>query len=153
MSRGISGIINVASYGYHEYTIKEKAEAVNANGSVKEAFLKKHRQIEIDMLAEWTTLLGGRDTAGWLINVITKADLWWDRQDEVFQHYKEGPCYEALGDAKSLEPIFLEYCSVFHKFYGEGSISGRFDESDRARARGNLLSTLLAAIGKGDLHG
>jgi hypothetical protein len=98
------------------------------------------------------------DLASWqprydrgLINVITKADLWWDRKNEVFRHYKAGAYFDALGDAKTLEPIFLEYRSVFHKFYGEGSISGRFDESDRIRARGNLLGTLLAAIGKAGL--
>ncbi len=147
MSRGLSGIINVVSYGYHEYRIG-KAKALTAHGSVNEAFLRKHRQIEIDALAEWTPLLGSRDTTGWLINVITKADLWWNRKDEVFQHYASGPYFEALGEAKSLEPIFLEYCSVFHKFYGDGALSGSFDESDRVRARGNLLRTLLEAVGK-----
>jgi energy-coupling factor transporter ATP-binding protein EcfA2 len=150
MSRGLSGIINVVSYGYHEYRIG-KAKAVTAHGIVNEAFLKKHRQVEIDALAEWTSLLGSRDTTGWLINVITKADLWWNRKDKVLQHYVSGPYFEALGEAKSLEPIFLEYCSVFHKFYGDGTLSGNFDESDRVRARGNLLRTLLEAVGKGGL--
>jgi len=150
MSGKLSGIINVVSYGYHEYRIG-KAKAVNANGSASKAFLEKHRQIEIDALVEWTSLLGSRDTTGWLLNVITKADLWWDRKDEVFQHYASGPYFEALGEAKSLEPIFLEYCSVFHKFYGDGALSGSFDESDRVRARGNLLCTFLEAVGKGGL--
>jgi energy-coupling factor transporter ATP-binding protein EcfA2 len=64
MSGDLSGVINVVSFGYHEYTIKEKADAVTAKGTVKAAFLKRHRQIEIDTLAEWTSLLGSRDTTG-----------------------------------------------------------------------------------------
>jgi len=148
MSGKLSGIINVVSYGYHEYRIG-KAKAVKADGYANEAFLKKHRQVEIDALAEWTSLLGSQETTGWLMNVITKADLWWNRKDEVFSHYTAGPYFDALGEAKSLEPIFLEYCSVFHKFYGDGALSGNFDESDRIRARGNLLRTLLEAVGKG----
>jgi len=40
----------------------------------------------------------------------------------------------------------MEYCSVFHKFYGEGPLSGLFDEQDRVDLRAHLLRELLAAV-------
>jgi hypothetical protein len=56
-----------------------------------------------------------------------------------------------LGDAKNLSPMVLEYCSVIHKFYNQGKLSGDFDDEDRATVKSNLPMTLLEAIGKGTL--
>ena len=148
MKTDLAGVINVVSYGYHEYRIGKRGPI--KDGSINEEFLEKHREEEIKALNEWTMLLGGRETADWLITVVTKADLWWDRHDEVMAHYRSGPYAEALGEAKSLRPNVLEYCSVFHKFYGEGAMSGVFDEEDRIRTRANLLRVLLTAISEGN---
>jgi energy-coupling factor transporter ATP-binding protein EcfA2 len=146
MRGDIAGVINVVSYGYHEWRIGQKS-VFDASSAVREEFLKQHREKELESLREWTTLLGGRETVGWLITVVTKADLWWHRQDEVFDYYRSGAYYAALGEAQSLRPVVLEYCSVFHKFYGTGLLSGTFDEADRVRARAHLLRQLLAAVG------
>ncbi len=99
------------------------------------------------MLNEWTPFLGGLDSVGWLITVVTKADLWWKRRDEVLPHYQTGPYFRALGEAQSLKPVVLEYCSVFQKFYGQGAMSGDFQDSDRIRAKAQMIRSLLAAIG------
>lgn len=150
MAQGISGIINVVSYGYHEYRRGIK-EVFNDDGTVRESYLQGHRQVEIDAVKEWSALLGDRTTAGWLITVVTKADLWWDRKDEVMDHYLVGEYFHGLGDAQNLNPAVIHYCSVFHRFYGVGQLSGMFDESDRTMVRGHLLRTLLEAIGKGEI--
>ena len=106
ISRGTTGIINVVSYGYHEYRISPK-DAFDQNDNVNEDFLRKHRNIEIEALQEWMPILGARDVADWLITVVTKADLWWDRRDEVLEYYRSGAYYDALGGAKSLNPVVL----------------------------------------------
>ncbi len=148
LGKGVSGIINVASYGYHEGRTG-KNEAIDSDGNVKADFLEKHREIEKTYLDEWTTILGDRRTTGWMITVVNKADLWWDRKDEVLEYYKSGSYSESLGDAKSLGPIVLPYCSVCHRFFGEGRLSGAFDDSDRNMLRSHMLQSLLEVVGKG----
>ena len=147
MATGIDGVINVVSYGYHEYRIG-KEEAIEANHQIREDFLDKHRQVEIDLMKEWNSLLGDRETAHWLITLVTKADLWWDRREQVLTHYEKGDYYQALGDAKDLRPVVLPYSSVFHKFFGEGALSGQFDDRDRVLHKSHVFSQLIAAIGK-----
>lgn len=152
MKDGIDGVINVVCYGYHEYR-QASGNAIKKSNKVREPYLEQHRQIEIDALDEWTFLLGDRTVTNWLITVITKADLWWNQKDEVFQYYEKGPYYDALGEAIKLNPVFIEYCSVFHKFYGRGPLAGSFDETDRARTKAHLLRILLEAIGKSGPNG
>jgi hypothetical protein len=151
MAGGISGIVNVVSYGYHEYRIGSK-NAVDSSGKVSEDFLRTHRETEIAAVQEWTPILGGQEAADWLITVVTKADLWWDRRDEVLEYYRSGSYYQSLGSAKSLHPIVLEYSSVFQKYFGKAPMSGEFGDEDRVRAKAHLIQELLAAIGKVD-HG
>jgi energy-coupling factor transporter ATP-binding protein EcfA2 len=145
--KGISGIINVVSYGYHEYRLG-RAHALDDNGKPKEIYLQEHRQKEISALNEWTTFLGTRQTTNWLITVASKADLWWDKHPEVIDYYTSGPYFEALGEAKSLAPVVVEHCSVFHKFYSQGALAGMFDQSDLLRAHANLLRNLAEAAGR-----
>ncbi len=147
MSTEISGVMNIVSYGYHEYRIG-KSRAINKDGSISESFLREHRKVELEALDEWTTLLGDEHTVSFLITVVTKADLWWHTKDEVLEYYTAGPYYEALGEAKGLSNVVREYCSVFHRFYGEGALSAVFDDADRVKTKANLLSQLIAAIGK-----
>lgn len=150
MKEGEVGIINIVSYGFHEHRAATEADALNSDGSINEGFLEAHRQIEIDMLSEWVPLLGSSLTSSWLITLVSKADLWWDSRPTVESYYKTGEYSEALGDARSLMPIVLSYCSVFHKFYGRGTLSGSFDDDDRRLLRQNLFNTLISSIGKTD---
>lgn len=89
MAGKIDGVINVVSYGYHEYRIGKK-EAIASDGTINESFLERHRLVEMEALKEWTLLLGGRETARWLITVVSKADLWWHQREEVLAHYQSG---------------------------------------------------------------
>lgn len=146
MKEGLSGIINVVSYGYHEYDGGEK-EAINQNGKISKNYLKRNRKLECELLKEWIPLVGNPDTGGWLITIITKADLWWDEREQVIEHYVEGDYFAALGEAKTMNPIVVHYSSVFHRFYDKGNLSGMFDETDRKKARINLFSTLLGSTG------
>ena len=146
-TKGVAGIINVVSYGYHEALVG-KEKAITNTGEVRPLFLEEQREIEIEDLGSWTTQLGSRAVANWLITIISKADLWWDKREKVTAYYTSGPYDDALGGAKRLDPVVMEYCSVFHKFYGKGRLSGNLDDADRSLLRTNLLSQLLAAVSR-----
>ena len=143
----LAGILNVVSYGYHEYRLPP-SKVIDRDNTVPEAFLDRHRQIEIEALGEWTHILGDPDTTGWMVTVATKADLWWNDRESAVAHYTSGPYFGALGPAKSLAPAFLEYCAVMHRFYDRVPLAGTFDDRDRVSMRARLLEFLLDAVGK-----
>lgn len=148
MKQEVSGIINVVAYGYHEWNIlDDKIKPLNSDGQVRDSYLDQHRNLEIERLSEWKDLLGHKDVANWLITVVTKADLWWHERSKVLNHYISGSYYNSLGSAKSLNPIVQDYCSVLHKFYGKGKLSGTFDDDDRIDTRSRLLQNIVASIG------
>lgn len=148
----IAGVINVVSYGYHEHRSPDPA-AFDSASNPKEEYLARHRDVEVAALAEWVELLGDEKHIGWAVTVVTKADLWWHRKDEVFAHYSTGPYAKSLGSLSRMAPTVVEYSSVFHKFYDRSPLSGDFDDRDRQRARANLLRTLLESVGKSALNG
>jgi hypothetical protein len=145
MARPIAGVINVTAYGYHEGKT-EKKHALD-DGKARQSYLAAKRQQEIDALKEWLPLLGSRDTAGWLITAVTKADLWWPERETVLEHYSNGDYGRELAGAKELRPVVLEYCSVFQPYFGEAPMAGSFGDADRTRVRGHLLKQLLVAVG------
>ena len=147
LREGVSGIINVVSYGYHEGPASTSG-VFDAGGAVLPEFLAQRRQMELRAIAEWKTLLGSKDVADWLMTVITKADLWWDVREAAYYHYQVGEYAQALGAAQVLQPVVLGYSSVVHRFYGRGQISPSFDDAERLRLRGHLFAQLIAAIGK-----
>lgn len=147
MEGGVEGIINVVSYGYNEAS-SVMLPAIGASAKIPKSFLKQQRELEIAMLDEWKGLLGDGESARWLVTVATKADLWWKQQEKVMNYYAGGRYQQALGEAQLLKPVVLEYCSVFQKFYGQVSMSGDFQDSDRIRVKAQMIRTLLAAIGK-----
>jgi energy-coupling factor transporter ATP-binding protein EcfA2 len=142
---GIAGILNVVCYGYHEYDVP-RAKVFSPDGAVRPEFLAMHRQVEIRQLDEWNLLLGDQVTSHWLITVVTKADLWYDRHDEVIEHYSKGTYFDALDAARVLRPRVLPYSSVFRKFYGEAPMAGTFDQENHKAAREKLIDALIKAL-------
>lgn len=143
-------VINVVCYGYHEYA-RGKEQAFGDDGKLNVQYLEDNREREIRALKEWSEILGGNAPYR-LITVVTKADLWWDDSEKVFNHYEKGEYFKELGACSQLSPMVIHHCSVFHKLYGIGSMSGSFDESDKTLARANLLKTLVEVIGKGGVN-
>ena len=105
------GVINVVSYGYHEYRA-DLATVFSSDGSVREAFLERHRGIEIEQLKTVLPHLTGNSNLRWFITVIAKADLWWGERDKVFDHYENGTyaheacrLFRGSADASSLSTV------------------------------------------------
>lgn len=144
----LDAIINVVSYGYHEYTYG-KEDAILNEAEVSENYLIWNRKREMDTIPEWSVLLGGSLREYRLITVVTKADLWWPNSKTILSHYQHGDYYKSLGSAQQLKPMVVPYCSVIKKFYDKTPTSGQFDESSRIIHRNNLLRTLVEVVGKG----
>lgn len=137
-------IINVVCYGYHAYSLG-KSKAIDKNGQIIDGYLQAHRELEISAMNEWTQLLGGNAPYR-LVTVVTKADFWWDRQNEVLEYYTNGAYAQALGDAKSLNPEVAPYCSTFHKLYDVGSLSGNFDSRDQQDINSEFQNMLTKLV-------
>lgn len=144
----LDAVINVVSYGYHEYTYG-KDEAITQDHQVSEKYLGMNIGREISTISEWSVSLGGGGRKYRLITVVTKADLWWSNQEKVLNHYQKGDYYSSLGAAQYLKPMVLPYCSVIKKFYDEAPTAGMFDENERVIHRNNLLRILVEVVGRG----
>ena len=147
IKKGLSGIINVVSYGYHEYRV-DKDAVFAPSGKIRSAYLARHRQAEVEALAEWAELLADSTVTPALITVVSKADLWWDRLAHVLRHYQTGDYRRALGRVRTLNHLVIPYCSISKRFLGEGRPSANFDDNDRVNLRAALLQQLLSAVGR-----
>ncbi|MCX7113105.1 MAG: Rab family GTPase [Proteobacteria bacterium] len=142
-------VINVVCYGYHEYA-RGKEQAITHTGEINPEYVKANREREIEALQEWNNILGGNAPYR-LLTVITKADIWWNSREDVYDHYEKGEYFANLGAAQQLTPVITPHSSIFHKFYGIGSLSGNFDEQDRTLSRANLLKSIVELVGKGGI--
>jgi energy-coupling factor transporter ATP-binding protein EcfA2 len=137
-------VINVVSYGYHEYATGT-SEAIDSCGAARDEWLRRHRDNEIEAMLEWLPLLGDRSTTKWVLTAVTKADLWWNDHDDVVNYYERGPYAEQIHGADlRLKHSVLPYSSVFHRFYGAAPLAGSFDDEDRLRTTHHFLKQLVA---------
>jgi hypothetical protein len=146
---GVDGVINVVSYGYHEFkrNIMEAGThaVLHSNHAVNPHFLAEQRNREEQRISEWRDLV--LPGARWVITAVNKADLWWSNRSEVDRHYTSGSYFKSLGPfGQTLSPIVLQYCVRFQKFYGESPIDGTFDEDDRTRLRDQFMRQLIASV-------
>jgi GTP1/Obg family GTP-binding protein len=153
MATPIAGVINLVAFGYHEQRNVDQS-IFTKDMQPTAVYLAQQRKIECLALREWAELLADQSSIGWMMTVVTKADLWWHKKDEVLKYYGADSEYtQSLGSLQQFSPPVLPYSSVFHKFYDRTPLSGSFDDKDRQREREHLLKTLLSSVGKGGLHG
>ncbi len=89
------GIINVVSYGYHEATASVR-EVVTPEKTPQSAFLEERRNEEIRSLNEWVSVISTVGDVSWLMTVVSKADLWWNDQETVLNHYNSDSYAKAI---------------------------------------------------------
>lgn len=137
------GIINVVSYGYHEYSKGRDLGPLTGYGRPSKRFLEDHRRREIAALNEWIPVVAGRESVRWMATVVSKADLWWEDRSKVVEHYESGPYGQALNSLGWLSPSVVTYSSLRHKFYKTSRLDGTFDDHDLAQGRERMLRTLF----------
>jgi hypothetical protein len=128
------GIINVVSYGYHEYSEKGRAEFVVNSHAVNPAALDRHRHQEVRALEGWASRIEETGTQiDWVITAVNKADLWADNWETVKGHYQDGEYQRILerylGSTSKL--IITRYCSALMRFYETVPMSGTLEEGER----------------------
>lgn len=152
LKRPVAGIINVVAYGYCElaHGCYEEVEAVTQGGTPNPDWLNKHRGLERKYLREWTSLVGFERSAGFLMTVCTKADLWWDERDAVRKAYtdKTGEYCRDLGACQTLSPCYCAYASKIKRFYDSVPVSRDFDERQKLALRKSLVATLLVLLNR-----
>lgn len=134
-------VVNVVSYGYHEYPTAQNA--LDADGNARKEYLEFHRDQEIAACTEWLQLLGDSTTTKWVLTVVAKADLWWDDYYAVKRHYEEGVYAQQLARDPNLQHAVLPYCAVIHRFFSHGHVSANFDDAIRAEINSDLLNQLV----------
>jgi energy-coupling factor transporter ATP-binding protein EcfA2 len=137
-------IINVVSYGYHEY-LAETSEVFDQAGRVRQSYLEMHRQREVDMLQEWVPFVDLSHNTK-LLTVVTKADLWWSDRERVFAYYLDGAYAEALGRLKSAQVAVLGFSAVWKRFYDIAPTDPNFDQHEALNLRANLLALLFNQV-------
>jgi energy-coupling factor transporter ATP-binding protein EcfA2 len=138
------GIINVVAHGYHEETVVA-SEAVN-DRKARKSYLESRRQLEIDLLSEWTeTLCGEGGAAAWMITVVTKADLWWVAGDDqpALAHYQTGSYFVDLGSARRIPHDVRPYSSQNQLFYNNVPMSGFYTDEQRLADHNRLIAKML----------
>lgn len=147
IKHGAEGIINILSYGYEETPNADRRIAFDENGQLKSEFIIANRENEIRRLNEWLPFVSPNNV-NWIINLVTKADIWWDRRNEVYDYYNSEVYtenFKALG--KFVPTITLPYCSIVKPYFKVRN-SGVFGEEEKAILQANLNKTLLNLLGK-----
>ncbi len=142
IKNGVEGIISVTSYGYEENPDFPLDDIFTPEKEVKESFLRLNRKAEIERLGEWLPHIHP-EQIGWIINLVNKADLWWEKLPEVNAHYESGDYFQAFNSIdKFTHVISLPYCSIIKPYYGV-STSGRFGDIEKEQMQANLMHQLL----------
>jgi energy-coupling factor transporter ATP-binding protein EcfA2 len=142
-ARPLVRVINVVSYGYHEYDT-DRSNVIGPHNLPNTQFLEERRQEEVQALRQWLPILGDRSITRWVLTAVSKADLWWHESEQVLDYYRNGDYNSAIRSADpKLHHAVLPYCSVGHKFYGVTPLDGSFDDNDRVRTNIHFLKQLI----------
>lgn len=135
-------VINITSYGYHEYDllkkdISKKVFSSTDKNIINKKYLEKHRELEYKRLLEWKIFFQ-IISPSWFITVINKADLWWNDKEECLEYYKKGKYANIFKDLKDSQHICLPYCSIINKFYDIKPHTD-FDETDKNELKNSFM--------------
>lgn len=148
VSQGHVGVIDVVSFGYHEYGTVAPREALTKAGLPRRRFLTDHQSYEIGESETWGPTLAALGLVDWWITAITKADLWWNDRDEVVDHYVSGAYAVALETFCDVPWRVVEYCAVSDPFFGVAPGSSRFPRGKSQQCHSDLFKTILELSGQ-----
>ena len=119
----VYGIINVVSYGYHEVQNAQNLKTFKvSNGedvlNIDTQFQKDNLQRENEQAKEWRTGANLPCNLGWIITVVNKADIWFNKRDEILDYYQKDGNYSKsiFGDFSTRVRYVYPYCSIISPF-------------------------------------
>jgi energy-coupling factor transporter ATP-binding protein EcfA2 len=153
-------VINVLSGGYEsigELSYKETSLFRKDANQSQEQFLAAHiaeqREKELAVITDLAHHIKTAEQKIWMLTLVTKQDLWWDRRGEVRGYYEQGQYNTHITDiarARGSQNFRHDYVSaslVISNFRtGNGEILaqtiGGYDEIIQAQNQANLLRTI-----------
>ncbi len=153
-------VINVVSWGYEsigELSYREtapfRADPAQSQEQFLAAYLAERRRKELEAIADLAHHIKMAEKKIWMITLVTKQDLWWDRRTEVRDYYERGEYQEqieGIANARGSQNFRHEYVSaslVISNFRtGQGELLaptvGGYDEIIQADNQANLLRTI-----------
>lgn len=101
-----SGIVNVVSWGYHSFQgIRyQDTKYYNEGMSRKDfldVYLENRRYREIDVFETLMPRIVDATEELWMITLIAKQDLWWDRRKKVNDWYTNGAYNDIINNIKN----------------------------------------------------
>lgn len=98
------GVIIVNAYGYHSignFSYRNHRLYEDDVSSFVQAYASECRQEEIRVVKRIAPFIRASPNKIWIINLVTKEDLWWSDRQSVHRHYGEGPYGNAIREAIS----------------------------------------------------
>lgn len=97
------GLINVVTFGYHSFDVPSyKNLDVYKKGDSKNTtinkYLEERRKVELQLLSRLMDGIVARTSPLWMVTLVNKQDLWWDRREIVRQYYELGPYTTAINE-------------------------------------------------------
>ncbi|PHK15961.1 hypothetical protein VF12_40270 [Nostoc linckia z15] len=147
IKNGVEGIINIVSYGYVESEETNSNDVFDHLGNVKGDFLVKNRVNEINQLNEWLPWVTVNQNVKWIINLINKADVWWDDSKTIRDYYQSGEYGDKFVYHKQFMRIKnLPYSSIIKPYYNSVGCP-KFGERTKAGLKNHFLKEFLALLG------
>jgi signal recognition particle receptor subunit beta len=141
----VEGIIQFVNYGYDETPDADRNIAFDLQGNIKAEFLNYNREQEIHRLQEWSYQVDPQ-AIKWIIILINKADIWWEKRDIVKAYYNSDNYRKALAGLDASVPVItIPYCGIIRPFF-KVKTSGFFGEEDKAKLHNDLINNLVNLI-------
>ena len=153
---GYRGIILPSSYGYHslgQISYKHHRLYKGEKAAFMEAFLNECQADELAVLNRLSPHFSASDRKFWVVSLVTKQDLWWDRRSEVESHYREGKYGRLMAQiTKRIGPDKFRHEAVFTSFVisnfttGHGEVLATtvagYDHNHQAESLRRFVNTL-----------
>ncbi len=123
------GLINVVSYGY-QFPKNLSYQEVVSEDKPLEDYLKERREMEIKSIEKLLPHIKTARNLSWMLTLVTKQDLWWDKRDEVKNYYQNGDYAKVITELKQ---VFGEHKPFIHEYISTSFVSLNVYSNDRKR--------------------
>jgi energy-coupling factor transporter ATP-binding protein EcfA2 len=147
INKGVEGIINIVSYGYNDQEELSDFKVFDVNGKLSQGYLSDNRHKDIMQLKEWLPRISNKNVK-WIVNLITKADIWWDDLPNAEHYYTKGDYGKQFKRHKeNMTIINMPYCSTLKSFRGRIN-STKFGDPQRVAIKEHFLEEFFALMEK-----
>lgn len=138
-----NGIVNIVCCGYQAVE-GAKASEIFQGEEVKEAFLKENRAKELKQIQEWMPHIDKNSRVEWVLTIVNKADIWWERGVDAISQYADNSQYdnELRSLARVADVAIVPYCSLINPLFLGKSIKLSFGEKEKYALHVNLCKQL-----------